>query len=87
MQAAEMNTQERIAQLEMIALNQILIIDQLTAVVAELVTPAMRSNALDSSAENLLQLIFVDEIPLQTLDLTVRWRKQMGEPGITQTSG
>ncbi len=87
MQAVKMNTQKRVAQLEMIVLNQILIIDQLTTVVAELVTPAVRSTALDNSAEELLQLMYDDGVPLEALDLAVQWRRRLGEPSITRISG
>lgn len=75
-----MDVVDRLERLERIALNQTVIIDQLTAMVRELSSPGVLNRALDKSAEQLLELIFRDSVPVELLDLAIDWRKQLASP-------
>ena len=75
-----MDVIDRLERLERIALNQTVIIDQLTEMVRELSPPTVLNRALDKSAEQLLELIFRDSVPVELLDLAVDWRKQLASP-------
>jgi hypothetical protein len=82
-----MKDSQRLARLEMLALNQALIIGQLTQALSAMMTPTARERTLDRSAEELLALIFGDGVPLTALELSVEWRQQIANPDITQISG
>lgn len=78
---------DRIARLETLALNQTLIIEHLTGMVRCLVTPEVREHVLDTSAEDLLQLMYVEGLPLELLEPAIAWRQSVAMPGIMQISG
>ncbi|WP_339859105.1 hypothetical protein [Pseudohongiella acticola] len=82
-----MMSSERLARLELLVLNQALIIGQLTHAMNAMMPPAVRELALDRSAEELLELIFIDGVPLTALELSVEWRQQIAGHDITRTSG
>lgn len=82
-----MDAMQRLERLERIALNQTLIIDQLTALVRELSTQSMLERSMDSSAEALLELMFEEEMPAEALDLAIDWRQRLSNVReIMQTS-
>jgi hypothetical protein len=80
-------TRERLIRLETLVLNQALIIGQLTQAVSAMMSSEVREQTLDRSAEELLELIFTDGVPLTVLELSVEWRQQIADPGITRISG
>lgn len=81
-----MKHRKRLERLECLALNQALIIGQLTQAVNAMMPPAVRERTLDRSAEQLLELIFTDGVPLTALELSVEWRQQIASPCIMRTA-
>ncbi|MDO9477648.1 MAG: hypothetical protein Q7L07_13135 [Pseudohongiella sp.] len=81
-----MYSKERIARLEILALNQTLIIEQLSCAISAMMSTEVRAQALDRSAEDLLKLVFTEGVPLAILDLAVDWRQKIARPDIMQTS-
>lgn len=67
----------RLERLEQIALNQTLIIEQLTRLVRDMAPKAAVERALDSSAEGLLELVFGQDVPMEMLGLVVDWRRSL----------
>ncbi len=82
-----MKLRKRLERLETLALNQALIIGQMTQAISAMMPPSVRERTLDRSAEELLRLIFMDGVPLTALEVSVEWRQQIAGSGITQTSG
>ena len=72
-----MDGMKRLIRLEQIALNQTLIIDQLTQLVRELAPALAVERAMDASAEDLLGLIFEHEVPVEVLGLALDWRRSL----------
>ncbi len=70
-----MNTDERVLRLEALALNQTLIIEQLTLLVADFAPTKSIELALDVSAEGILELTFEQRVPLDVLEMAVDWRR------------
>jgi len=83
---SEMANLKRLERLETLALNQALIIGQLTQAISAMMPPSVRERALDRSAEVLLELIFTDGVPLTALELSVDWRRQIAAPCIMRTA-
>lgn len=81
-----MTNLKRLERLETLALNQALIIGQMTQVISAMMPTAVRERALDRSAEQLLELIFTDGVPLTALELSVEWRQQIASPCIMRTA-
>ena len=81
-----MNTLERIERLEMLAMNQTLIIKHLTKLIAEVAPMRLIERAQEASAEDLLGLVFEQDVPVSALDLAAEWRVSLSKEEIMQTS-
>lgn len=77
---------ERLENLEVLALNQTLIIEQLSSAVCALLTPSIRKQVIDRSTEELLDLLFLEGVPLGMLDLAVEWQQKFAAQDIMQFS-
>lgn len=69
-----MNTENRLERLEILALNQTLIIEHLTLLVAEFAPTSAIELALDASAEGILALVFEQQVPIDALEISTDWR-------------
>ncbi|MDF1622504.1 MAG: hypothetical protein P1V33_03420 [Pseudohongiella nitratireducens] len=81
-----MDMEDRMKRLETLALNQTLIIEHLSQAIAGILTNDERNKLLDKSAEDLLELVFTDGVPLSTMSLAVEWRNCIGRSSIMPTS-
>lgn len=79
-----MTQRKRIERLERIALNQTLIIEQLSWLLRATCSAGTLSDMGDSSAEVLLRLIFEQGVPIEALDLACQWRQNMGASVFTR---
>lgn len=81
-----MKTEQRLARLEVIAMNQILIIDQLSSVISKLAPASLLQSVMDESAETMLSLMYEDGVPLSSFDLATEWRQGIASPDIMRIS-
>lgn len=72
-----MNAEERLCRLENLALNQTLIIEHLTLLVAEFAPTSAIELALGASAEGILALVFEQEVPIEALEMSTDWRRSL----------
>lgn len=72
-----MNTERRLERLEKLAFNQTLIIEHLTLLMRDFAPVDSVELALDVSAEAVLALVFEQQVPMEALDLTVDWRRNL----------
>lgn len=68
---------QRLERLEQIALNQTLIIEQLTQLVKALAPVTVVRDTLDACAEQMLGLVFDQGVPVEALELTADWRRSL----------
>jgi len=80
-------TRDRLEKLETLVLNQAFIIEQLSLAVDDLLRPATREKIQLNSAEDLLTLMYEEDVPLTALRLAIEWRQRMAKPSIMQFSG
>lgn len=81
-----MTTIERLNRLEMLAINQAFIIEQLSKALDDLLLPVTREKVQLGSAEDLLALMYEEDVPLTALELAIEWRQSMAKPNIMQFS-
>lgn len=72
---------ERLESLEILALNQTLIIEHLTLLVAEFAPTNAIELALDASAEGILALVFEQQVPIEALEVSTDWRRSLAGTG------